>query len=123
MSMLGQGRKAISQVGDPKLAVKGFVALTGTTVTLVPLTDYQGNAFTPSTTNPFGLVDIIMKSEATVTSQFSLYEGAVTQIAEWHVSPSATLMISFNSMLVFNDAIYAATTSADCTVTIVGVQN
>lgn len=122
MSLLGQGRKAIDQMNNPKLAVKGFVVITDLTRTQVPLLDYEGNSFTPSSNNPFGLTDIIMKNEGTVTGQFSLYCGD-DQVAEWHVAPGTSLMLSLNGMMPFNNNVNASSSTPPCSVTVVGVQN
>lgn len=109
-------------LGNPAYGVRGFARLTTLAVTNVPLVDAQGNAFIPTAANPFGLKDIMMKNEGTVTAQFLLFCGAI-QIAEWHTAPGTSLIISLNGIMPFNDVINAQTTSPPCSVTVVGVHS
>lgn len=108
-------------VTDPTRGIRGFVALATAVVTNVPLIDAVGIAFIPTAANIFGLKDIIMKNEGTVTAQFLLYCGA-NQVAEWHCAPGTSLMLSLNGILPFNALVNAQTTNPPCTVTVVGGQ-
>lgn len=111
----------ISPLSDPTRAVRGFAQLADLAVTNVPLVDAYGVAFIPTAANIFGLKDIIMKNEGTVTAQFLLYCGA-NQVTEWHVAPGTSLMLSFNGILPFNALVNAQTGDPPCSVTVVGVQ-
>lgn len=118
---MAYAESGINPLSDPTRAVRGFATLTDLTVTNVPLVDAYGAAFIPTVANIFGLKDIIMKNEGTVTAQFLLYCG-VTQVAEWHTAPGTSLILSLNGIIPFNGLVNAQTSDPPCSVTVVGVQ-
>lgn len=123
MSMLGQGRKAIDQVGDPRKGIVGYVQITqASTDTAVSLYDYQGNAFSPSTTNPFGLKDILVKNTGTATTQWTLKVGTQT-FAIFYCSAEADVKISFNGLAPVWTTLNAQNDLGVGHITVVGVQN
>lgn len=89
----------ISPLSDPTRAIYGYVAIAAAaTWTTIPLLDAQGNAFTPSALNPFGLKDIVIKNEETQTAQIQ-FRQATNVFLRFYISASADVKLSFEGMI------------------------